>query len=167
MILCKYSELRRYAAVLPHLDAALECVAKVCAEGLKEGRREFEGGYLSVQTGRTAPLADGCYETHHRYADVQYMVRGEEETAYLSMEDLAPATEYDAEKDIQFFHSVGAQPTVAHVPAECATSSSRRMATCPAAAWAKRRTIRKSSLNFAWIRRRRDHMGEKEPRFVA
>lgn len=117
MILCKYSELRRYAAVLLHLDAALECVAKVCAEGLKEGRREFEGGYLSVQTGRTAPLADGRYETHHRYADVQYMVRGEEETAYLSMEDLAPATEYDAEKDIQFFHSVGAQPTVAHVPA--------------------------------------------------
>ena len=45
------------------------------------------------------------------------MVRGEEETAYLSMEDLAPTTEYDAEKDIQFFHSVGAQPTVAHVPA--------------------------------------------------
>ena len=59
MILCKYSELRRYAAVLPHLEAALECAAKVCAEGLKEGRREFEGGYLSVQTGRTAPLADG------------------------------------------------------------------------------------------------------------
>ena len=70
-----------------------------------------------MQTGRTAPLADGRYETHRRYADVQYMVRGEEETAYLSMEDLAPATEYDAEKDIQFFHSAGAQPTVVHVSA--------------------------------------------------
>ena len=57
MILCKYSELRRYAAVLPHLDAALECVAKVCAEGLKEGRREFEGGYLSVLPAGTAAKA--------------------------------------------------------------------------------------------------------------
>lgn len=117
MIFCKFSELRRYESALPHLDAALECAEQVCAQERREGRHAFEGGYLFVQTGRTAPISEGRYEIHHRYADVQVLLRGEEDAAYLPVSALVPDTEYDAERDIQFFRGAGPEPTVLRVPA--------------------------------------------------
>ena len=43
------------------------------------------------------------------------MLTGEEEMAYLPLDKLTPVTEYDAQRDIQFFSGTAA-PAVLHVP---------------------------------------------------
>ena len=77
MILCKYSELGLYAPLLPHLEEAMKCIDRVKSNALTEGRYCFDGGYLFVQSGTTAPIEEGRYETHRKYLDIQYMLSGE------------------------------------------------------------------------------------------
>lgn len=103
MIVCEYGDLKRYGALLPYLENALAKVEELKKEGLPTGRHEFEGGFLFVQRGQTKPVAEGLYETHSKYIDVQCMMEGSEQALYLPASTLREDKPYDTEGDIAFY----------------------------------------------------------------
>ena len=59
--------------------------------------------YVNVMTYEPKPLSELSIETHQKYADIQLILSGHEYMGYAPLENLTPANEYDAVKDIQFW----------------------------------------------------------------
>lgn len=120
MIICKYEELKKYEKILPKLKFALECVEKLRQEEFPTGRYDYEGGFLFVQRGTTKPFDENAYETHEKYIDVQYMIKGGEKVYYEPVEKLAEYKAYDPEADIAFFTGKREDGTITEVkPGMC------------------------------------------------
>lgn len=71
-----------------------------------EGRQEIEGDrmFAKVMRYRAKPYAECKAETHERYADLLYMVKGEELLRWCVLSpDMEVSEPYDAEKDITFY----------------------------------------------------------------
>lgn len=97
MIIDKFSNIRFYSCMLHNLENGLQAV-----EALRDpqvGRYEFEGGFFMVQKGETKPMAEGTFEAHRNYVDVQIVLEGSEEIAWADLDDLKEEGSYDAEKD--------------------------------------------------------------------
>jgi YhcH/YjgK/YiaL family protein len=71
------------------------------------GRQEIDGDRAYVVVAEYATKASGPLEAHRRYADVQYVARGEETLAWSNRHDHAEEGPYDSERDIQFFEGSG------------------------------------------------------------
>lgn len=120
MILCDYQSLVKYKAQLPCLDQALACVETLRSKGFPDGRHEFAGGFLFVQRGYTKPVAEGRFEAHRKYIDIQYLIEGEEYALSAPVETLTAATEYDEHADIMFYDGAADSPSVMHImPGMC------------------------------------------------
>jgi YhcH/YjgK/YiaL family protein len=69
--------------------------------------------FAIVQTYTTKPAAEGRWESHRRYADIQYLIRGRERIGVRVLHPPTPApdmqieTAYDDEKDIIFYTGTG------------------------------------------------------------
>ncbi len=94
--------------------------------------------YANVQSYTTMDAADCPFESHRAYFDIQYMVEGEEIFGYEPAANLAPSGEYDAEKDLIFYHEPKESGTVllkkgdfAIVPPEDGHAPRRRSAAGP------------------------------------
>ena len=134
MIVCRYEDLKKYEKVLPYLENALDCVEKLRKEDFPSGRHEYEGGFLFVQRGSTKAFDENAYETHEKYIDVQYMIKGEELAFYEPVIKLKKYKSYDEIADIAFFTGAKengsvlqvksgmcwvAYPEDAHMPCRC------------------------------------------------
>ena len=97
MIFGKVEQLKEYAAILPHLENALEVLKK--AEELPLGRTDFSGGYLLLQEGTTKSFDEGTYESHRQWIDVQILLEGEEEIAWDTLDQLTCVLPYDTASD--------------------------------------------------------------------
>ena len=115
MIVCHYTDLTKYGALLPHLEDALARMEELERDGFPTGRYEFPGGFLMIQRGETAPADQGLYETHQKYLDVQYMIEGSEEMLYLPASDLAVEKPYDPQADIGFFTAKSGRGTAVQI----------------------------------------------------
>lgn len=71
---------------------------------IAKGRYELEGSdlYAGVDEYVTKNEADARYEAHRRYADIQYVISGEEKIGLLPLNVTKEATPYDEQKDICF-----------------------------------------------------------------
>ena len=95
-----------------HMHSAFkEAFAFLNSENLSElpvGKQEIDGDRLfySISKGPGRSRAEAKLEAHRKYIDIQYVVSGSEEMGWspISMCD-DRATEYDAEKDIEFFNN--------------------------------------------------------------
>ena len=68
---------------------------------LEDGRYEInQSVYASVQTYLTKDAA--LYESHRKYADIQYMIEGEEKIGVTDLKNCVTCLEYDSEKDLEF-----------------------------------------------------------------
>ena len=101
MILDKLENLPFYAPMLFNLDAGLKAMKELPA--LEEGRYEFDGGHILVQTGKTKPLDEGGFETHVNYVDVQIMIKGSETIGWANRSDLSSPQPYMENKDAIYF----------------------------------------------------------------
>ncbi len=99
MIIDKFDNIRFYSGLLHNLESGLEAVAALRIPEV--GRYEFDGGYFMVQKGSTKPLAEGTFEAHRKYVDIQIILEGSEEVAWQDITDLTTATEYNQEKDAE------------------------------------------------------------------
>jgi len=75
-------------------------------QGEKEdGRYEIDGDkvYALVQSYTTVPSEQCKWETHDKYIDIQYIIRGKEVIGYAPRNTLVSNTGYNAEKDITFY----------------------------------------------------------------
>ncbi len=99
MIVDKIDNILMYEPLLKNLKNGMEAVRALPA--LEVGRYEFEGGFFMVQKGSTKPLAEGTFEAHRKYIDVQILMEGSEEVAWSDITDLTAAVEYNPEKDAE------------------------------------------------------------------
>jgi YhcH/YjgK/YiaL family protein len=78
------------------------------------GRYELEGKdlYANVQTYQSKPRAEGRWEAHRKYTDVQYIVEGSEVMGCANLRDMDITEPYDAEKDFMLLKGEGSFFTV-------------------------------------------------------
>jgi len=104
MILDKLTNWRRYSA-LSELKQAFEFLEGQTEVCLGTGRVEIDGDrvYALVQVYTPGPIAEGRFETHQRYADIQFVGKGREMMGCAPAAGLTVATPYDPQKDVAFY----------------------------------------------------------------
>jgi YhcH/YjgK/YiaL family protein len=102
MIVDQIENIKMYSPLLNYLEEGLEAISSQMTK-LETGRYEFEHGFYLVQKGDTKPMAEGFYEAHRKYVDVQIIIEGSEEVAWLNLKGLTEDVPYNAEKDVAFY----------------------------------------------------------------
>ncbi len=107
MIIDKIENCALYYGAHPNFEKAFAFIKKAVAENLAVGKYELDGKNLfaSVQEYNTKEEQAARFEGHEKYIDIQYIVSGAE---YVEVTDIAkaqPITEYNEEKDVQFYQA--------------------------------------------------------------
>lgn len=78
-------------------------------KNLENGKYEIDGDeiFVSVQDYDSKPLSEGKFEAHKIYADIQFIIKGEERLGFGNVKDFSPSTSYDETKDIVFLEGKG------------------------------------------------------------
>lgn len=107
MILDSFENFHRYEKYGAGFHDAVRFIAEKGIESLPEGRTDVsENLFILNQTYETGPAAEGKYESHHRYIDVQYLIEGEEAIYWQDIRKLEPI-EANPERDYVFYHGEG------------------------------------------------------------
>jgi YhcH/YjgK/YiaL family protein len=83
-----------------------------------DGRHEIDGDALFalVQSYTTTPAAERKLEHHRKYADIQFLLVGEEIIEHAPLEGLAVDTPYQAEKDFGLVRDAAGRSAVVLKP---------------------------------------------------
>lgn len=104
MIIDNIKNCEKYIGVNEKFGNAFDFIKKATKENLPLGRYEFENGdYAFIQEYVTKDDADCIFEGHRKYIDIQYIISGVEVIDVADISKMAPKSEYDEEKDVQFF----------------------------------------------------------------
>ncbi len=100
MILDRLENAAFYAPLSPLVSRAFAFLSRPDLADLADGKHEIEGDRLFalVNHYRTKPRADGAWEGHRRYLDLQYVIAGAEGLGYTHLDRLVPGA-YDADRD--------------------------------------------------------------------
>ena len=71
----------------------------------EDGRYALDGEdlYALVQTYRTKPASEKSWESHDRYIDLQYMLKGQEALLWAPVDDLGESSGYHADGDYTLY----------------------------------------------------------------
>ena len=102
MIVCPFNELKRYSAVIPGLEEALEVMAAVT--DFTPRTIPLSGSTrVIIQAYNTKLPADGRPEAHREFLDIQYVVKGEECVGWAHVDSLTLDGEFNTDSDIGFY----------------------------------------------------------------
>lgn len=109
MILDTLANAQRYFALGSRIETALKYLQTTDCTQLPVGKIPLQGEeiYALVQDNTTKLRADGVWEAHRRYIDVQFVAAGVEEMGYANIETLTVKQPYDDQKDYALFHGSG------------------------------------------------------------
>lgn len=95
----------RYANLSPLIMRGLEFLKETDFEGLEPGRIEIDGDqiYALIQEYETKE-ENAMPEAHRQYADIQYLIEGEEYIGVAPLEEMSEEVEAHPERDIWFYH---------------------------------------------------------------
>lgn len=104
MITDTLAQCRRYTSLNPRFAAAFEFLKKLPADQ-PIGRYELDGDncFALVQTYTTKPAAQGTFESHQRYIDIQFIQTGVETMLWAPLATLQVTQPYAAEKDVALY----------------------------------------------------------------
>lgn len=99
----------RYGSLGARIKRALELLATAELRGKAPGRYEVEGSdlYYIVQSYTTKLLAEGSWESHRSYIDLQYVLEGTERMGWSPVALLRVTQPYDPGKDAAFYAGGG------------------------------------------------------------
>ena len=107
MILDSIKNAELYYSLNPRLKVAFDWLAQCDVKTLTAGRHEIQGDevFVNVMELDLKPRYEAALEVHNKYVDIQVLVEGtKEEFGWLERKDCKKAkTEFDAEKDVQFY----------------------------------------------------------------
>lgn len=109
MILDKMENCTLYASCHKDFSLAFEILKGAVKDDLPPAKYELgdaEKGVfftVSVQEYQTKSAEEGKFEGHQKYIDIQYIVSGSEAMEVCDLSRTGALTEYDTEKDCQFF----------------------------------------------------------------
>ncbi len=106
MIVDNIRNCEKYTTLNPKFQTAFEFIKKATNENLPLGRYEFENGdYAFIQEYVTKDEEDCIFEGHRKYIDIQYIISGVEVIKVADISKTTTKTDYDGEKDVQFFEN--------------------------------------------------------------
>ncbi len=97
MIVCPWKELKRYAAILPGVEEAIEKINAL--QSWEPAVYPLENGKFIVQQGTTKPWEEAKLEAHRAYLDIQVILEGQDTVGWAPVDTLTPEAEFDTEKD--------------------------------------------------------------------
>lgn len=111
MILDKIQNRALYEALHKNFGFAFDMIEGAVEDGLPVGKYEFKDMgkvsgkelWISVQEYETKPREEKKFEGHQNYIDIQYIISGHEEMEVCDLSRAEATTEYNGEKDVQFF----------------------------------------------------------------
>jgi biofilm protein TabA len=97
-----------YTALGTRIARGLQFLAETNLAGLAQGRHELDGTrlYALVSDYTPKPPAEGRWEAHRRYLDLQYVVSGVERMGVVPIDRLR-AGDYDADRDMLWLSGAG------------------------------------------------------------
>ncbi len=98
MIVCPWKDIKRYAAVLPGLEEAIEAVNALTEYEDKKSYPLSNGNrfFIAAQSTKAPDVA----EAHRNYLDIQYIVRGKEVMGWADLKDCELVGEFNEAKDV-------------------------------------------------------------------
>ena len=95
----------QYFALHEKFEEAFAFLARAEQEALPVGKYELDGDrlYAMVQEYETKDPADGVYEGHEKYIDIQYVIAGKEQIDVTDIENVKATTAYDPERDFALY----------------------------------------------------------------
>ena len=105
MILSNLQNANRYKGLSSALDKAIDYLTGTDFASMENGRYPVDGDdvFALVQRYNTLDASEVKCEAHKNYLDVQCVISGDERIGYADISTLTPSTEYNPEKDMQFF----------------------------------------------------------------
>ncbi|MGL6131913.1 MAG: YhcH/YjgK/YiaL family protein [Fusobacteriaceae bacterium] len=103
MIFDKIKNIGIYRGISKNLDLAIDEILKGDYKNSEVGKHEIDGRnvFYSTQVYKTKDLENCFFETHKEYIDIQLLIKGEENMAVSTMENLQITQEYNPEKDVE------------------------------------------------------------------
>ncbi|NNJ71302.1 MAG: YhcH/YjgK/YiaL family protein [Kiritimatiellales bacterium] len=116
MILDTLQNAVKYTGMSSSLSDAFGFLEQPGLSDLEDGRHAIAGDriYAIVAHENGRPAEEALLEGHRKYIDVQYVISGDESMGWCPREGLKNATDYDADKDLEFFE--GEPESMVHVP---------------------------------------------------
>ncbi len=108
MIVAGLQTCSRYNGCFPALGKALEWLAARDLSKLEPGRHEIDGDrmFASITDYRTKPPAEGFWEAHRRYIDVQAVVSGRERFGFGRLDEMRLVS-HDESRDLSVLEGEG------------------------------------------------------------
>ena len=101
MIICPWKDIKKYAALLPGLDEAVEAINSLTDYENKMLIPMSNGNRFSISIGTTK--APDVGEAHRKYLDIQYLIKGKEVMGWADLADCQEASEFNEEKDVGMY----------------------------------------------------------------
>lgn len=116
MILDTLENADAYGGLHPDFADAFRFLNHPGIETLPDGRYEVDNRNVYAMVARTQGrnIDEGLLEGHRQYIDIQYVIAGDESMGWHNRVGLRNATEYDTEKDLEFFE--GKPASIFRVP---------------------------------------------------
>ena len=106
MIFDNIENLKTYTFLNEKILKGFDFILNNDLNNLEDGRYEINDElYANIQQYNTK--AEGLFEAHRKYIDIQYIVKGFEKIEVCDISNLEKETEYDEEKDVLFFKGQG------------------------------------------------------------
>lgn len=107
MIIDKIENCELYYGVHKNFEKAFAFIKKAVAENLPVGKYELDGKelYASIQEYNTKEEQAARFEGHRKYIDIQYIALGAEAVEALDIDKTQSVTDYNEEKDVEFFQT--------------------------------------------------------------
>lgn len=105
MILDKLENAAQYAAISENLKMGFEFLKNNDLSAIEVGRYEIDGkNVFALVSEYDSKKPEDCrLEAHQVYADIQYIVSGQEAIGFAPLDGQTITSEYNPEKDIVFF----------------------------------------------------------------
>lgn len=108
MIIDKIENLDFYGDLGENFKLGFDFIVSKDLDNLECGRYNLSDEvYVNIQEYDTKLENTAQFEAHLKYADIQYIISGEEKLGYVNNENFEVTTEYNEEKDIVFGNSKG------------------------------------------------------------
>ena len=109
MIIDTISNAEKYYKLGANFKIGFEFLQNNDLKKLENGKYSIDGDnvYISVQDYMTKTLEESKFEAHRKYADIQFIIKGEEKLGYGDVSNFKPSTFYDDKNDIVFLDGNG------------------------------------------------------------
>ena len=96
----------KYSSLHDRFEAAFAFIREATEKQLPVGKYEIDGKalYASVQEYTPKAPEQGKFEAHRNYIDIQYIISGTEVMGDMDIAKAASKSEYNPEKDVEFYH---------------------------------------------------------------